>query len=139
MKEIKFRLRSPIDKIVGYEKWYSGCLDSKNFWVAKPCWLYSEDGNYWNPKLIEHRNKDSFTGLKDKNRKEMWESDLIIVPEMVDDDDKPIKEWIGEVVFTCGSFMIKHLTINQWEDIDIGNLEIIGNKYENPELLKEVV
>ena len=75
MREIKFRLRYD-NAIVGYEKWYRGSYDG-DFCNAKPQWLYSEDGEYWNPDYISHRHKDEFTGLKDKNGKEIYEGDIV--------------------------------------------------------------
>lgn len=77
---IQFRLIDICKQnIVGYCKWYSGKLDSKNFWEAKPCWLYSEDGKYWNPKKIEHRYKDRVAGRYSEGciLKFIFENDII--------------------------------------------------------------
>ena len=59
MREIVFRLRDRT-KIVGYEKWYTGCWNEDGYWIAKPQWLYSINGEEWSPSYIEHSHKDQF-------------------------------------------------------------------------------
>jgi uncharacterized phage protein (TIGR01671 family) len=66
-----------------------------------------------------------FTGLKDKNLKEIYEGDVVKHDELVG---------IYEVIFKNGKFL---LSDNTFLNINLWNLsEIIGNIYENPELLK---
>ena len=68
-----------------------------------------------------------YTGLKDKNGKEIYEGDIFRAKH--DFGPGGWHEEIGTVSFNL-------MNGYQWNYWDYENLEIIGNKYENPELLK---
>jgi hypothetical protein len=132
----KFRLRDENNKIVGYEKWYKGEFNmetKKDYYVANPCWLYSKDGEYWNPNFIQHRYKDQFTGLHDCEGNEIYEGDILIHELNIGKTEKlgfvikwEKEEWC-EDGFSTG-FLLP-CTSDQYL--------IIGNRYENQELLKD--
>lgn len=72
-----------------------------------------------------------FTGLKDKNGKEIYEGDIV-----------RLEQWepeIYEVVFNRGGFCFRHSDTDVFyhdaKYIEKG--EVIGNIYENPELLQD--
>jgi len=70
-----------------------------------------------------------FTGLKDRNGRGIFEGD-IVKTEGFDD------ECIAEVIFKNGMFVDKFYSHAIGERVDY-QLEVIGNVYENPELLEE--
>lgn len=75
-----------------------------------------------------------YTGLKDKNGVEIYEGDIV-----------KIQGYIYEVIFERGCFMlygIPHNDINGEKLIIvrfIDSMEVIGNIYENPELLEKTL
>ena len=69
-----------------------------------------------------------YTGLKDKNGKEIYEGDIV---------RHATDEGVYKVIFEDGGFYVKNLFEYDFQTINEYPLEIIGNIYENPELLKE--
>ena len=145
MREIKFRLWDGTNC-----KFYQG-----NFAVHK-------NGNTINTYAMIQSDKDvlmQYTGLKDKNGKEIYEGDILSYPERSNvshNQSKPnFPGWYGVVEFIAedkeapGDWITKEGGIIPGAELSthkcgffVGGLiyiwsvcEIIGNIYENPELL----
>src|SRR5512146_66283 len=98
-------------------------------------WFFSDGGGpLYSSYDSEHTELMQYTGLKDKNGKEIYEGDVVEV------EDGPNKKK-REIVFKDGAFSLKLLngaTEYLPNYVRYGQIEVIGNIYENPELLDAV-
>jgi len=69
-----------------------------------------------------------YTGVKDKNGKDIYEGDILNNP-----DDVPEEIYIVKWNIETGAFQY-YVDYNMGENID--SLQVIGNIFENPDLLK---
>ena len=127
MKEIKYRAwlkeKEMLVEVLGIsfeEKYVRLPIESEpsdEYWWYETAWGFDE------VELMQ------FTGLEDKNGVEIYEGDILINRH---------EEDTGEVVFEDGSFFWETETFTQLLGEINDEIEVIGNIYENHELIKEV-
>jgi len=148
MREIKFRVwDKKFEKII-----YPEFLVENDYGVLVPAYL--KDINFHKIYIEEHEETTSqeniiimqYIGLKDKNNKEIFEGD--IVKRTVIGYCETIEE-IGFIDFQNGSFVFNSTAKDKfktslYEDLKpypskaMPEYEVVGNVYENPELLKNL-
>lgn len=78
-----------------------------------------------------------YTGLKDINEKEIYEGDIV---SFYNDEEYKFKSTNALVIYDSAAFMLEHKKLGKeyLGEMDIENMciKIIGNIYENPELLE---
>jgi uncharacterized phage protein (TIGR01671 family) len=148
MREIKFRAWV-------YCKWLDfrpkeeRNADNSNFWIEK--WVMGVvktihfaknkarvmDGSISSSKCHDYLIGDTciimqYTGLKDKNGKEIYEGDIVNWGKKIN----------GDVYYSSGRYWVRDFYQAYQDEVSdafgegLATLEVVGNIYENPELLK---
>ncbi len=139
-REIKFRGKDYNNK------WRYGDLVQEKWGKGKAI-MIKKNTTAWS---VLEDTVGQFTGLKDENGKEIYEGDIIefSYDEFIGNFDTKVAK--GTIEFTNGTFLIKTFEIEGKKVKDTDNeewfllytvntctLKVIGNVYENSELLEE--
>ena len=144
-REIKFR-----GKTINGNEWIYGPTISQGTIKRKANkWFMEVAENKW--KGLQPNTLGQYTGLKDKNGKEIYEGDILRGNEYPFNCDG-VDNYFAEIVWAdnvCGFYRLTHKKPNStvrgishgnWEQLDeddIKSFEVIGNIHDNPELLKD--
>ncbi len=112
-------------------KWY---LDEKEKYAILPidlCFYPHCEINEWIE--IDPETVCQYTGLKDKNGNRIWENDIVRI-------ENSMNEGIGNIEFYDGMWYVDGEPSDSLRDIveydDVAEVEVIGNIFDNSELLK---
>lgn len=112
------------------------------------CWCVT--ARYWDNQMLETRSiklitecnthiLHQYTGLNDKNGKEIYEGDIVSIGELYPNCEVFYDESLASFkhrIYGAGILEGQVLTISNFKKRILKRFEVIGNIFENPELLK---
>ena len=137
MREIKFRAWDKERKFI----FYPTKFEVSTIGTIKKVFHFEIDNNYESEILMQ------YTGLKDKNGKEIYEGDIVEIlnykqvwkhKEPEGNWKRFFVEWNQNTYAFNNEWIYTPLSRYDINDLMEFDIKIIGNIYENPELLKVV-
>ena len=149
MRDIKFRGKT--GTVTG-EKWVYGYLYKVKSFFCEEQYQYYIKSEHLQDTVVYEETIGQYTGLKDKNGKEIYEGDIVTGTKYPFIDIGK-QNYIGIVVFyeDVAQFGYEYKCVNKYkrgisnginnefnanENLICEDLEVIGNIYDNPELLE---
>lgn len=136
MREIKFRGRSLEGWLYGEAIWFNGfpTLKDKQIYMPNPNDENCDELNVETWSMVF--DVGQYTGIKDKNDKEIYEGDIVKRIDMTPIAQLCGKENVGVISFDNGSFVLNtgettYLMGNYNLFLNNCSYEVIGNIYEN--------
>ena len=137
MREILFR-----GKRLDNGEWIEGYYSPVNLPLAGNMGHFINEGGF-RAIEVDPETVSEFTGLRDRNGKRIFEGDII----NYEDGDPSDYEYhdgtimnVGEIIFCDGKFCFTNAVSVTMDDLLCENnmldCEVIGNKWDNPELLE---
>lgn len=120
MRELKYRVYDKTEK----------CYSDKAFSIDQLGLCYVKDEDGYGEEIDEERYiVEQYTGLKDKNGKEIYEGDIVSVrnKNRKNEYDIGVVEF-GKAAFRCPFLLGKYHS---------GQVEVIGNVHQNADLLED--
>lgn len=165
MREYKFRGKSVYTGkwVYGFyleQDTYSlGSKNTKRDLLMKNAGIIVENSKCTSGTIIYKETLGQYTGLKDRNMKEIYEGDIVKRSLRDKENNKIFFEDFYVIIFEKATFQYKGIreyyiseTGEKWRKkekeiyrqnlgsnfgVDIKDIEVIGNIYDNPELLEE--
>jgi len=128
MREIEFR-----GKGLYKDRWYYGYYVEHK--MSMQNYIIDLDEEVMNKEhLVDKNTIGQYTGLKDKNGTKIFDGDLLYYRNSNHDEE----DGAMEVVFEDGAFMIAGDILVPLHETYSWELEVVGNIYDNPELVEKV-
>lgn len=121
MREILFR-----GKTITSKEWIYG--DLLQYAGGAQIWENTEQGKF-NAQIIPE-TVGQYTGIKDKTEKKVFEHDIVKAYDLIEEIS-----FIGVVKYLDGSFCICDTDFCSYYHWEYYEVEVIGNIFDNPELI----
>lgn len=125
-------------------EWIMGSLIQNPFFKGVRSWISSEQEDktrlrsisrtqaLWNSIEVDSSTICQCTGLKDKNGKLIWENDIVVCRDFT--EEKYVIAWKQEEA--CFEYQQYGCSIMNFEQLSGCEIEVIGNIFDNHELLE---